>query len=138
MKFIFKIAILLFFLVLGKMAVAQTPARVILNNNSFVVMNNTVNIVIDNDNDEITAIEESESILDEAMSIMPMRRLNWHYRSKHQSLIAFSNYAFYDDSLKVFPSASGISTELGLQYSRLEGLTTAGGDSTINSRVVVE
>ena len=77
--------------------------------------------VIDDDNDEITAIEESESILDVAMPIMPMRRLNWHYRSRHQSLIAFSNYAFYDDSLKVFPSASGISTELGLQYSRLEG-----------------
>ncbi len=50
MKFIFKIAIALSFLVLGKMAVAQTPARIILNNNSFVVMNNTVNIVIDNDN----------------------------------------------------------------------------------------
>ena len=34
----------------------------------------------------------------------PSRRLNWHYRSRHQSLIAFSNRHFYQDSLVVFPS----------------------------------
>jgi len=94
--------------------------------------------VIDEDDDEITAIEESESILDVAMPIMPMRRLNWHYRSKHQSLIAFSNYAFYDDSLKVFPSASGISTELGLHYSRLEGCLFINRKNTEEAKIVAK
>ena len=30
--------------------------------------------------------------------------LRWHYRSRHESLIAFSNSEFYDNRLVVFPS----------------------------------
>ncbi|WP_229072822.1 DUF4011 domain-containing protein [Actinoplanes sp. DH11] len=33
--------------------------------------------------------------------------LNWHYRSRHEALIAFSNHAFYQGRLSVFPSANG-------------------------------
>jgi very-short-patch-repair endonuclease len=33
-----------------------------------------------------------------------VRRLKWHYRSRHESLIAFSNKHFYENSLTVFPS----------------------------------
>ena len=35
-----------------------------------------------------------------------MRRLKWHYRSRHPSLIQFSNKRFYDGDLVVFPSAT--------------------------------
>ena len=47
----------------------------------------------------------AESILDIAnTAFQPSRELLWHYRSRHGSLIAFSNHHFYDDRLIVFPS----------------------------------
>lgn len=46
-----------------------------------------------------------ESILDECISAnLPMRNLNWHYRSRHESLIAFSNQRYYQSKLVTFPS----------------------------------
>jgi very-short-patch-repair endonuclease/DNA polymerase III delta prime subunit len=47
---------------------------------------------------------QEESVLDMAMKTFSVRRLKWHYRSRHESLIAFSNKHFYDNSLTVFPS----------------------------------
>ncbi|WP_353259013.1 AAA domain-containing protein [Prochlorothrix hollandica] len=48
---------------------------------------------------------DDESILDMATKVFhPARRLKWHYRSRHESLIAFSNREFYDNSLTVFPA----------------------------------
>ena len=49
--------------------------------------------------------ERTESILNECLGVdFPQRRLRWHYRSRHESLIAFSNAHFYDDNLYTFPS----------------------------------
>ena len=46
-----------------------------------------------------------DSILDEAQALgMPTRRLRWHYRSRHEDLIAFSNHRFYDKELITFPA----------------------------------
>ena len=59
----------------------------------------------DEDPDELMGIEESESILDAAIPLFkPVRRLRWHYRSRHESLIAFSNHYFYNSDLIVVPS----------------------------------
>lgn len=46
----------------------------------------------------------SESLLILAKRIYGFRYLNWHYRSKYQELIDFSNHAFYDGHLQVAPS----------------------------------
>ena len=47
----------------------------------------------------------ANSILDLSLSTYsPARALRWHYRSRHESLIAFSNRRFYEDKLIVFPS----------------------------------
>ena len=47
-----------------------------------------------------------ESILDEAKaSGLPTLQLNWHYRSRHESLIAFSNYSYYGNRLITFHAA---------------------------------
>jgi very-short-patch-repair endonuclease len=35
---------------------------------------------------------------------MPEAKLRWHYRSRHESLIAFSNERYYDGNLITFPS----------------------------------
>lgn len=49
--------------------------------------------------------EDLESILDDCLAIhMPETHLLWHYRSRHESLIAFSNSRFYDGRLLTFPS----------------------------------
>ncbi len=48
---------------------------------------------------------DEESILDLCTkTFKPVRRLKWHYRSRHGSLIAFSNRQFYNNQLVVFPS----------------------------------
>ena len=50
--------------------------------------------------------EDLESILDDCLALnMPQSHLLWHYRSRHESLIAFSNREFYDNKLYTFPSA---------------------------------
>lgn len=49
--------------------------------------------------------EDLESILDDALALnMPQSHLLWHYRSRHESLIAFSNNRFYENKLYTFPS----------------------------------
>jgi hypothetical protein len=49
---------------------------------------------------------------------MPERGLRWHYRSRHESLIAASNQLFYENKLVVFPSPGGQGA-LGLVYHHL-------------------
>lgn len=42
--------------------------------------------------------------------------MKWHYRSKHESLIAVSNQEFYNNSLLVYPSAIDKCENIGLQF----------------------
>ncbi|MEM7264120.1 MAG: DUF3320 domain-containing protein, partial [Planctomycetota bacterium] len=35
---------------------------------------------------------------------IPVQRLDWHYRSRHESLISFSNFHYYDNRLLTFPA----------------------------------
>lgn len=76
----------------------------------------------DDDDDEGTVIESSESILETTLSIFPTRprRLRWHYRSRHESLIAFSNHFFYDGNLVIFPSPNKETEEFGIRYQRVK------------------
>lgn len=91
---------------------------------------------IDGDEDEITAAEEQESILDAALGLLPLRRLRWHYRSRHQSLIAFSNYSFYDDNLVIFPSPEDTSKTFGIHYSKIKKGTFVDRRNIEEARVI--
>ncbi len=63
-------------------------------------------------------ILDNESILDMSIKVFyPARRLKWHYRSRHESLIAFSNQHFYDNSLTVFPSPN---CQFAVEYQYVE------------------
>ena len=65
-------------------------------------------------------MEDLESILDDSLALsFPSKYLKWHYRSKHESLIAFSNKMYYDNKLLTFPSPDDIETKLG--YQAVEG-----------------
>ena len=72
----------------------------------------------DTDNDDMEDHEKDlESILDEAKaSGIPTMQLNWHYRSSHESLIAFSNYHYYGNQLITFPSAVTADRGVSLKY----------------------
>ncbi len=77
--------------------------------------------IVDADSDEdIVALQESESILEAVIPMFKNRRLRWHYRSRHESLIAFSNQHFYDSNLILFPSPLQKSDKLGIRYERLK------------------
>ena len=75
---------------------------------------------VESDGEDVTAIEQSESILDVSFPMFNARRLRWHYRSRHESLIAFSNQEFYDNNLVVFPSPSNTSDEFGIKFTYLK------------------
>ena len=47
---------------------------------------------------------EVESLLDLSTSRYNSVNLNYHYRSQHEELITFSNYAFYDCKLQIAPN----------------------------------
>ncbi len=59
-----------------------------------------------NEGDSFSSLNEDlESLLDDAIVLgLPRKRLLWHYRSRHEALISFSNNKFYDNSLLTFPS----------------------------------
>ncbi|WP_205702873.1 DUF3320 domain-containing protein [Botryobacter ruber] len=77
---------------------------------------------VDDDNIEL---EDLESILDDCLALsMPSHYLLWHYRSKHESLIAFSNAKYYDNQLLTFPSTDDITTKV--QHVPVEGFYDKG------------
>jgi superfamily I DNA and/or RNA helicase len=65
--------------------------------------------------------EDLESILDELLTNgLRHKRLQWHYRSRHAGLIAYSNRQYYDNDLLTFPSP-----ELALGGIRFKHLPAA-------------
>ena len=87
----------------------------------------------DDEEDEDLADHERdlESILDEALaSGLPEMTLNWHYRSRHESLIAFSNYRYYRNELITFPSAED--DERGLSLVKVADAVYDKGKSRTN------
>lgn len=60
---------------------------------------------------------DMESILDECIGAnLPTMELNWHYRSRHESLIAFSNHYYYGDKLVTFPSPETKDTAVNFHF----------------------
>ena len=57
--------------------------------------------------------EDMESVLDDCLALgVPERHLSWHYRSKHESLIAFSNIMYYGNKLCTFPSPDSLASKV--------------------------
>ena len=60
-----------------------------------------------------------DSILEETASILPNRTLLWHYRSRHEDLIAFSNSHIYKNELITFPGSAISKTDTGVEYYKV-------------------
>ncbi|MFV7761717.1 DUF4011 domain-containing anti-phage protein Hhe [Shewanella algae] len=67
--------------------------------------------------EEVSALSETDSILDASLPLFPMRRLRWHYRSQHEKLIAYSNRHFYNSDLVIFPSPNAYSPDYGIKFT---------------------
>ncbi|UAJ08880.1 DUF3320 domain-containing protein [Glacieibacterium megasporae] len=62
---------------------------------------------------------------------LPKRMLRWHYRSRHESLIATSNQQFYEGKLLIVPSPYTTEAGMGLVFHHVVGgLFDAGGTRT--------
>ncbi len=87
------------------------------------------------------AVTDLESVLGIGHVCLPTAMLRWHYRSRHESLIEFSNRTFYDGQLRVFPSPCEAQEDLGLSLRHLPQATYARGAGRYNpdeARAVAE
>lgn len=75
--------------------------------------------------EEEADLDDMESILDDCNTLsMKEYQLNWHYRSKHESLIAFSNIQYYDNRLLTFPSVDD--REVKVKMVKIDGVYDKG------------
>ena len=88
-----------------------------------------------------TTITDVESILHQCRQSFPVKQLKWHYRSRHESLIAISNQEFYEDELLIFPSPFDNTNHLGLKFIHIPNSVYSRGGSAANkieAEVVVQ
>jgi very-short-patch-repair endonuclease len=86
--------------------------------------------------------DDMESILKECNAAgIPSMTLRWHYRSRHETLIAFSNRHYYDSRLHTFPSPEDRSERLGVTLRWIADAVYDRGGSRTNdaeARAVVD
>lgn len=83
--------------------------------------------------------EDLESILDQALAArLPHLRLNGHYRSRHETLIAFSNNKYYDNKLVTYPSCDTKAS--AVTFHKIDGVYSKGKGRTnpIEAAAVVD
>jgi transcription elongation GreA/GreB family factor/very-short-patch-repair endonuclease len=79
--------------------------------------------------------ERFGSVLDmcKASGLLPSLSLRWHYRSRHEALIAFGNHEFYKESMITFPGAHAEGEDVGVAFFRApEGVYRSGGAARDN------
>ncbi|WAH97525.1 DUF3320 domain-containing protein [Arthrobacter sp. MMS18-M83] len=83
----------------------------------------------DDDDEEETDVKDFQSILEltKASGAFNNLGLRWHYRSRHEDLIAFSNYKFYEGKLVTFPSAHAEGEDVGVEFFHAHGIYRRGG-----------
>lgn len=86
--------------------------------------------------------QEFKSVLDIAKSSVAMRSLTlrWHYRSRHEDLITFSNSSFYGGQLITFPGAVHDADHVGVELIPVRGTYRRGTsrDNPIEAAAVAE
>ena len=88
------------------------------------------------------SVDEDESVTSDIESVLglfsargaPSSQLRWHYRSRHESLIAVSNREFYDNRLVVFPSPDAGREASGLRFHHLSDTSFDRGRSATNQQ----
>lgn len=95
-----------------------------------------------NDDDEWSEDDATafESVLDlcKGSGVLPSLPLRWHYRSRHEHLIAFSNHEFYLGSMVTFPGVLESGPDIGVEFIKADGVYDRGRrrDNPIEADVV--
>lgn len=67
--------------------------------------------------EEDGVLEDLDNILEDALALsLPETSLLWHYRSRHESLIAFSNKTYYENKLFTYPSPKERVSKVSYEY----------------------
>ncbi len=97
------------------------------------------------DEEEMEDDSAFESILDQSATVLPTMTLQWHYRSKSESLIAFSNAEIYNNRLISFPTrditSTGHTPDLGVECEYVaDGIYDRGGkkDNVVEANRVID
>jgi hypothetical protein len=92
--------------------------------------------------DDAAIAEPLESILGEFIGLPGVRQatLLWHYRSRHEALIQFSNAAYYHNDLITFPGPSVDSARAAIRFVETAGVYDRGKtrQNAAEARRVVE
>ena len=118
-------------------ALMRADQTVVVGDDKQLPPTNFFNAAIQGDDDDDVATSNIESILSLfSAQGAPSRMLRWHYRSRHESLIAVSNSEFYENRLIVFPSPDKEKQDLGLRYHWLDTKYEGGGVNREEARAV--
>ncbi|MDR1895290.1 MAG: DUF4011 domain-containing protein [Prevotellaceae bacterium] len=110
----------------GKQVIIAGDSKQLPPTNFFTASTSDIEYDIDDDDDSDDS-NSYESVLDEA-GLLPERTLRWHYRSRHEHLIAFSNAKIYRNNLITFPSNIDRTVDNGVEYIFVkEGFYDRGG-----------
>ena len=78
-------------------------------------------VEVEDTDEESGDVTDFESIPDICSTTFPQIRLKWHYRSRYEQLISFSNKNFYDNDLITFPSVKTDRPWIGVDYHYVDG-----------------
>jgi len=83
-------------------------------------------------NEDASFYSDVESVLNICKRSFPYKTLRWHYRSRHESLIAVSNNEFYGNHLYVYPSPLHEDKTMGLQFRYIKDSVYDRGKTGVN------
>lgn len=103
-------------------AVYRGKQLIVVGDSKQMPPSNFFNAEIVEGNEEEESIADYESILDLCSTSFAQHRLAWHYRSRYEPLISFSNANFYHNSLVTFPSSKTKQKRIGVDFEFVNGV----------------
>lgn len=113
----------------GKQVIVMGDTRQLPPTSFFDVMVDTTE---DEEDYDLASLADMESLLHLCKKSFDTKMLRWHYRSRHESLIAVSNQEFYDNNLLIYPSPCHESNKLGLKFEYRPDTVYDRGKSSAN------
>ena len=114
-------------------AIMRGKNSIVIGDKKQLPPTNFFDVELENEDEEIN-LSNDESILNTCSLAFPSKMLKWHYRSRHESLIAVSNMEFYNNELYIYPSPKTNDDTLGLKLEYHEDTTYEKGTSRKNPK----